>query len=163
MNINSIYSLRDLKRYNNTPRIKEESVAEHTAFVALIVLNLEDKYRFDVDKAIKMALVHDLSEIYITDIPHNVKHRFPKMQKEIKKAELDVFENNFPNYVEYYKELELGKSIEAKIVYYADVLSCKQYSESEVKLGNTGYMIKVLEESKERLKEIEKELKEFRK
>ena len=160
MNIDKIYTLRDLKRYNNTPRIKDESVAEHTAFVALIVLQLHKEYDFNVERALKMALTHDLGEIYITDIPHNVKRMFPDVHIAIQNAELQIYKNEFPNYFSYFFELFKGKSIEAKIVQYADILSCKQYTKSEVQLGNKGYMKKVLDETLIRIKEMKPQLKE---
>ena len=155
--IHKIYILRDLKRYNNSLRIKEESVAEHSAFVSLIVLKLSEEYTFDINAALKMALTHDLSEIYVTDIPHNVKDRFPHVKEAIEIAEKNTFIKEFPAISSYFLELLQGTSTEAKIVQYADVLSCQQYAKSEMKLGNKS-MQRVYDESVERATELEKEL-----
>ena len=159
--INKIYILRDLKRYNNSLRIKEESVAEHLTFVSLIVLKLTEYYKFDIKVALIMALTHDISEIYVTDIPHNVKKRFNTVSKQIKLAEKEVFVSEFPNYYSFYEELEYGKTIESKIVELADVLSCLQYSNSEIVLGNKGYMVEVYKYSKKRINKLLKELKKY--
>lgn len=48
-----------------------ESVAAHAHFVALLALLLADEYPdlFDHDKTLAMALIHDLSEARLMDIP----------------------------------------------------------------------------------------------
>jgi len=160
--IHQIYILRDLERYNNTMRIKSESVAEHSAFVTLIVLKLYEEYTFDLQKALIMAITHDVPEVLITDVPHNVKRRFPKVKEAVKNEEVAIFDSIFPQYTKLFKDLEEDTTVEAKIVVLADILSCVQYSTSEVKLGNTGYMSKVLQESEDRAKILTDELKEFK-
>ena len=40
--LEDLYSLKHITRYNNIPRIKEESVAEHSYFVALITARLHN-------------------------------------------------------------------------------------------------------------------------
>jgi len=159
-----IYILRDLIRYNNSFHIKTESVAEHQNFVTLFVIELHSYYRFNLEKAMIMAATHDLSETVITDIPHNVKRRFPEIANEIKKAEHKVVSKDFGLTIyNHFEELEEGQTVEAKIVMLADVLSCLQYSESEILLGNTGYMKIVYDESIERINMITKELEECKK
>ena len=160
--IHQIYILRDLERYNNTMRIKSESVAEHSAFVTLIVLKLYEEYTFDLQKALIMAITHDVPEVLITDVPHNVKRRFPKVKEAVKNEEVAIFDSIFPQYTKLFKDLEEDTTVEAKIVVLADILSCVQYSTSEVKLGNIGYMSKVLQESEDRAKILTDELKEFK-
>lgn len=158
--INELYILRDLTRYNNTFKLKTESVAEHSYFVSAIVLELHKYYKFDLTKALIMAITHDISETRVTDVPHNVKRAFPKIRAAIKIEEPEIFKSIFPEHIELFEELERGESIESKIVSLADIISCVQYSNSEVKLGNVGYMKKVLDESKAREKELTVELKE---
>ena len=166
MNINKyikeIYLLRNLKRYNNSFHIKDESVMEHTGFVAAIILGLHLKYKFILENALVMALVHDFPEAWdITDIAHNVKQAHPKIAKEIKIAEYQEFSKRLPQYYKYFDNFEEGNSVEALIVLLADVLSCVQYSDSEITLGNMGYMKKVFNESKVRQKQLEKKLKRY--
>lgn len=162
--IHKIYGLRDLTRYNNSMHIKDESVAEHLAFVTLIVLELNNFYNFDLQRAMVMAITHDLSEIYVTDVPHNVKRAFPKIGQEIKEAEYKVFREKFGDFIySHFAELEGQETVEAKIVHLADVLSCIQYATSEIKLGNEGYMKVVLQESEERAEYMMNKLKDFSK
>lgn len=48
-----------------------ETVAAHSHFVALLTLLFVEKYpdRFDREKALAMAIIHDLSEVRLMDIP----------------------------------------------------------------------------------------------
>ena len=62
-----IYNLDYIIRYSNVPRIKDETVAAHSFFVAMEVYQLREKYVFNLDKAIHIALCHDLPETYIDD------------------------------------------------------------------------------------------------
>lgn len=170
-NLKPHYILRDIKRYNNSFKIKEESVAEHCFFVALILFHLKDRFEFDLDKALKMAIIHDLPEIYITDIPHNVKKKFPYLGKIIKQVEVDTMLNDIfdGKYLKLFQEFEDGISIESRIVQLADAYSVLLYAENEVKLGNDGMKI-IREDTKERISQteesilasprIEKEIKE---
>jgi 5'-deoxynucleotidase YfbR-like HD superfamily hydrolase len=140
--------------------IKSESVAEHSFFVASIVIALHQYYEFDRERAVIMGLTHDWSEVFITDVPHNVKRNFPDVAAAIKKTEYKVYEEHFPTVAGHFKELEEGLSNEALIVLLADVLSVLQYSTSEIKLGNDGYIREVLEESNRRIETLELQLKD---
>lgn len=156
--IRKIYRLKHLVRYNNEIRLKDESVAEHQFFVARIVFELKKFYEFDVDKAIKMALIHDESEIDTTDVPHNVKKKYPAIKKAIKDSEAEFFSTYDKEIESLYLEYEENKTTEALVVEYADTLSCIQYSDSEVKLGNFGYMKDVYKNSLKRARDLEVEL-----
>ena len=85
-----IYILRDLQRWNQTWKIKSESVIEHVGFVALITLELRRKYHFNLALALSMALTHDLGEIEVGDIQHSVNNKYPEVKEAIKKAEFDM-------------------------------------------------------------------------
>lgn len=139
-----IYKLKNLVRYNNKFRIKDESVAEHTAIVALNVLILKQKYNFNLEKALTMALIHDIPEIYLTDVTHDVKQNFPDLAKILAESEKEVMKLHFPQYVDAFIEFEKGESLEAMIVLLADIDSVVLYSSTEIKLGNQGYMMEVL-------------------
>jgi len=41
-----VYRLCYIIRYGNIPRIKDESVAEHTFLISAIILQLNDMYEF---------------------------------------------------------------------------------------------------------------------
>ena len=64
------YTLEHTKRYSMKPVVHQESVATHSFFVALGVLLLSSSYKFDIDKAVKIAICHDLTEMEISDVNH---------------------------------------------------------------------------------------------
>ena len=145
-----IYSLKLLVRYANTPRIKDETVAEHSAFVTLTVLKLHERFNFDLQKAMIMAITHDLPETYTSDIPHPVKRAFPMLDAALMEAE-DFAWKKFPEkWKTINDEMRALETPEALIVTIADVLSCVQYTAQEVALGNTA-MRKVMKTSIERI------------
>lgn len=132
----NIYGMKLLVRYSNTPRIKDETVAEHSAFVTLAVLKLYEKFDFDLQKAMIMAVTHDLPETYTSDIPHPVKRAFPMLDAALLEAENFAWKR-FPKVWKLYNdEMRALETAEALIVTIADVLSCVQYTAQEVALGN---------------------------
>lgn len=144
------YTLNCLTRYNTRQRIKDESVAEHLAFVTLIVLDLHGYYKFNLETAMKMAITHDLPEIHISDVPYTIKARFPDIKKALKEAEDDIWRTKYKRWSDVNFELQKGETIEAVIVELADAMSCYQYSKNEVLLGNDS-MQDVLDKSSQRV------------
>lgn len=62
--------LKDATRHCFTPSGRPESVAEHSWRMALMAYWVSDKFpELDMDKVIKMALIHDLGECFTGDIP----------------------------------------------------------------------------------------------
>jgi 5'-deoxynucleotidase YfbR-like HD superfamily hydrolase len=160
--VHEIYKLQTIIRYNNSLRIKDENVAEHSFYVTAITLELHKYYDFNLEKALQMAIKHDLPEIYIQDICHNTKRMFPELKKTLKMCELKVARSFNDNTAHLITELENGDSVESKIVEMADVLSCIQYSKNEMLLGNKDYMLVVHDESIKRFKELIKKLKRYK-
>ena len=65
----------------------------------------------------------------------------------------------YPKWSALFYQLEDDQdSVESLIVKLADNLSCVQYANAELGLGNSGYMKNVLKESKKRMRELEKKL-----
>lgn len=155
--IEQTYRLKTMVRYNNTPRIKSESVAEHMYFVTLTVYKLYEYYDFDLPTALKMALFHDIPEIYLSDIPSNTKTMFPELReinkKNLKKA-IDFIDPTMAPFIEAY---ELQETVEAKIVKLADLLSVVQYTSLESKLGNA-YMQSINKEARATINDLYKKL-----
>jgi len=121
--IEEIEKLKHINRINTlSNRSRQESVAEHSWHLAMIILILKDELdiNFDVVKAIKIALVHDLVEIYTGDTwPSNDKEKEYKKVRE-KKAAKKLF-NKLPTSLKeeikgYWMDYENAKSQEAKIV-----------------------------------------------
>ena len=134
-------------RFNNTPTLTSESVAEHSYYVTFLAMMFGDYLHdkgVDIDKELllKGSLIHDLEEIISGDIIKILK------TGEFKKA-LDKLNHKSMQYLcdvlggkraeDYYQIWELVKEkqcIEAKIIDLADLLSCLIYSIKEIHCGN---------------------------
>jgi 5'-deoxynucleotidase YfbR-like HD superfamily hydrolase len=107
-----------------------ESLADHSYNVAFITMMLGEALKKekiaepDMEKAMKMALVHDLAESLITDIPAPMIRFFGSENKH--KAEKDALSEIFQNshlkeeLLGYWQEFENRSSVEARIVRAAD-------------------------------------------
>lgn len=66
--------LKDTTRHCYTAKRRHESVGEHTAQMALMAYFLRDEFPdVDMDKVIRMCLIHDLGEAFTGDIPTFLK------------------------------------------------------------------------------------------
>lgn len=155
--LSDIYRLAYIVRYSNIPKIRSENVAEHSFFVSTIVLDLYERYSFDAGKALLAAMSHDIPEYELNDCPHIIKKKYPSIAKAFKECEAKVYDT-LPTKIKEGLDIYYSDTVEGKIVHLADVIQCKQYAESEIKLGNTGYMTKVYMDSCNRIKVLEKGL-----
>ena len=74
-------------RHCETSRGRRESVAEHSWRLALMAFFMKDEFpALDMDKVIKMCLIHDLGECFTGDIP-----TFLKSAKDEKKEDTALF------------------------------------------------------------------------
>lgn len=138
------YKHGEIIRYNGKHKIKQESIAEHSFMAAMniikvcVVLDIDDSIR---DKAVTMAILHDISERYVGDISYEFKS-----EKGNKKILRDLFSNYEDKlYKDKYKE-EVGdiykdvykgdNSICDRLVKLSDSMSVVQYSTREIELGN---------------------------
>lgn len=155
----SVDKLRNIIRYATAPRTSSESVAEHSFFVASYVLKLYEYYDFNLQKALSMALLHDFSEAYISDVPHPVKAGNPELNEALEKAERKVnaqyLSEEVANWIE---EMNHLSSYEGMICVLADVISVVTYAKYEMDLGNKAYMKGVYDGSKNRYIELVRNL-----
>ena len=97
-----------------------ESVAAHSHFVSLMTLLFADRYPelFDKEKALTMALIHDLCEARLMDIPMPASDAHLKEAKE--RAEQAITEELFVGFPEkfgdYHRELVAADTPEARLV-----------------------------------------------
>ena len=97
-----------------------ESVAAHSHFVALMTMLYCDAYpeEFDKDKAVAMALTHDLAEAVIMDIPMPaVDGHFREVKDAAEQAVTEQLFAGFPSkYAALHRELAEAKTPEARLV-----------------------------------------------
>lgn len=158
----NIDNLRNLVRYQTAPRVSQETVAEHSFFVAAYVLKLYDYYDFNLIKALETAILHDFSEVFISDVPHPIKKAFPLINDELNKAEHEVnkkyISEEFSNNLEEFNDLSTAEGV---MVALGDILSVVSYSKYEINLGNSRYMRDVLEKTTARYLEVIKKAEPY--
>ncbi len=137
-----------IKRYHTTPMFTQESVAEHTHFVAMITRILcqvlgEAGQPVDVLRAVDLAMVHDYEEAISGDIISTFKHSDAEfiglLHRLTDKAIDQVFEKLPEGLARYYAELwrQHGMGgIEGEIVTVADKLAGLAFAQEQVRMGN---------------------------
>lgn len=156
-----VYKLKNVVRYNTRNIIKKESVAEHSFYVALFTLKICDDYNVDPrtsKRAIIKALLHDMPEIELNDITHNVKEKL-NLRPFLKKYEDEYFDTHFSEHRSLMKE---GDEKTNAIVDYADTMSVYQYVLNETLLGNQSDDIQeILNNARSRIKKCKEKLEEI--
>ena len=123
--IHQAEKLKDEIRHSTTSSGKAESVAEHSWRIALMAMWLKDEFRdADIDKVIKMCLIHDLGECFTGDIPVFLK---TKADEEKEEQSLDnwlreIDEACGQEMKELYWEMKEMKTLEARIYKALDKL-----------------------------------------
>ena len=130
---------------------KCESVADHSFSVALLALTIIEKNKLNLDafKCIKMALIHELGEIYAGDFtPFD---NISKEEKHIKEKEaiLEVLKNldEDNDFFELWEEFEKAESPEAVFIKNVDQL------EFLLQASAYGYDAKYFERSINKIKD----------
>ena len=97
-----------------------ESVAAHSHFLAVLTLLVCDQYPedFNREKALTIALTHDLCEAHLMDIPMPVADAHLKEAKDAAEQAIteQLFEGFDASYAQYYQEFLDASSPEAKLV-----------------------------------------------
>ena len=128
--------LKDTTRHCYTSGGRRESVAEHSWRISLMAYLIGDVFPdADMNKVIKMCLIHDLGECFTGDIP-----AFDKTEADTLKEEqlLDDWVQTLPEPIRsewgtLYKEMEALETLEAKIFKALDNLEAViQHNESDI-------------------------------
>lgn len=133
--LDAIYKLKNLVRYNTRSRIKDESVAEHSFYVAVLTLDICKKFDIDYDttcKCVIKATLHDMPEMYLNDITHDVKEKL-NLRPLLKTYEDEYYKKYYPQYADL---MNNANELITTIVDLADAYSVKQYVNNEKSLGN---------------------------
>lgn len=148
--------LAQVKRYHATPLHQNETVAEHSFYVAMIGRALcgvleEDGIKVKTQEVLEKALIHDIEEMFSGDIIQPFKYADPTLKELIDKLNLKSVDQAFEglpsslaNHLIYlWKDYHKEESLEDKIVKISDKLSLIAYCLEQIRLGNR-YMVEIL-------------------
>ena len=128
--------LKDATRHCYTSGGRHESVAEHSWRLALLAYWLRDDFpELDMDKVIRMCLIHDLGEAFTGDIPTFDKTRADEDREE---ALLFAWVESLPapfrgEMAALYREMAALETPEAKLYKALDNLEAVvQHNESDL-------------------------------
>lgn len=162
--LRELYELKFVIRYNCRRHIKDESVAEHSYYVALLSMMICDEKKINDEKirldCFTKALLHDMPEIETNDITHNAKEKM-NLRKLLKLYEDDFFVRKFPLQSSLMRNDDYDSIVNA-IVLLADTLSVKQFTANELQIGNADDDMKeIYEDACKRSIKAEKHLDEL--
>ena len=128
--------LKDATRHCDTSGGRRESVAEHCWRAALMAYFLKDEFpRADMDKVIRMCLIHDLGEAFTGDIPSFEKSGEDEAREE---TLLHDWVKSLPEpycreMEELYREMAELETVEAKLFKAIDGMEAVvQHNESDL-------------------------------
>jgi len=110
--------LKNVTRHCYTSAGRRESVAEHSWMAAMMALLLRDEFpEADMDKVIKMCLIHDIGEAFTGDVPAFDKNAGHERQEA---ALLDQWVCSLPEpycheFEELYAQMAALETLESRI------------------------------------------------
>lgn len=123
---NTLRNAGHVRRYHTLQTIGHQTVAEHSYFLTMILLELTQGQASC--RLIKAALFHDLPEVITGDIPATAKWKSPCLVTELKAME-DEFEDEHDLFVALTDEEKL-------LLKFADMSELVLYSLDQLRLGN---------------------------
>lgn len=140
----SDYGVGEIIRYAGKNKIKDESVAEHSFMVALIILKVGKLMNLPMDivnAATVRGVLHDMHEQYFGDLSYDFKSRpeFKGMVEDMEdKYNKMIYKEKYAK--EYgqpmYDTLFKSNDVEDRLVKLADRVAALQFAEREIELGN---------------------------
>ena len=173
--IRNVRNLSYINRCSNTPHIKEQSVAEHSFFVALYsmliadlenirIMNESKEEIYDTSEVLKMAILHDVEESITGDILYPIKNENKEIKPLLEEAIERIVNNELFKGMDnlllekHYKKLWKKSNLkESRLVRAVDKFELLIYAVGELELGNTNMLEMyhhVLEILKTNFKEI---------
>ena len=117
--------LKDTTRHCYTAKGRHESVAEHSWMMTLMAFFIKDEFpEADMDKVIRMCIIHDLGEAFTGDIPTFEKTISDEQNEDnLLKQWLSTLPENYRSEMTaLYAEMNARETIEAKIYKAIDSL-----------------------------------------
>ena len=116
--MNTAEKLKDATRHCYTKNGRRESVAEHCWMMTLMAFLLKEEFpEADMEKAIRMCLIHDLGEAFTGDIPVFDKTAADEAREESLLHEWvrSLPEEKSREMMALYEEMDARQTMEAKI------------------------------------------------
>jgi len=110
--------LKDATRHCYTKNGRHESVAEHSWMMTLMAFFIKDEFpEVDMDKVIKMCIIHDLGEAFTGDIPTFEKTKEnEKCEEKLLFEWIDTLPENYKlEMTALYDEMSKRETVEAKV------------------------------------------------
>lgn len=110
--------LKDTMRHCYTTNGRRESVAEHCWLASLMAYFMKDEFpNVDMDKVIRMILIHDLGECFTGDVPvFNKTEAHEEKERELLYNWVKTLPEDFSKEImELYEEMEKLETVEARI------------------------------------------------
>ena len=110
--------LKDATRHCYTKNGRHESVAEHSWMMTLMAYFMKDEFpEVDMDKVIRMCIIHDLGECFTGDIPTFAKTKVHEENEEkLLYSWVRTLPENYANeMIALYEEMAERKTIESQI------------------------------------------------
>ncbi|NMB56447.1 HD domain-containing protein [Candidatus Beckwithbacteria bacterium] len=124
--LNFCEKLKSTLRHNWITGGRQESVAEHTWRMALLLILVKEEFelKINLEKALFIVIIHDISEIIDGDTPgfRKNKENRQKEAENLKKIIRLIPQKSQPSFKNAFEEYEEQKTIEAKIVKVIDRL-----------------------------------------
>ena len=128
--------LKDATRHCYTSGGRHESVAEHSWRITLMAYWIKDEFpQADMDKVIRMCLIHDLGEAFTGDIPSFLKTAADEDREETLLANWvsSLPEPYRQEMAALYEEMKARQTLEARIFKALDNLEAViQHNESDL-------------------------------
>ncbi|MCQ2973620.1 MAG: HD domain-containing protein [Bacteroidales bacterium] len=128
--------LKDTTRHCYTSKGRHESVAEHSWRISLMAFMIKDEFPdADINKVIKMCLIHDLGETFTGDIPTFAKsEQDENIEEKLLYQWIDTLPQSLSTEMkQLFDEMKQRKTTEAKIFKALDSLEALiQHNESDI-------------------------------
>jgi len=160
--VGSCTRLRAIQRFSTTLRVHDESVAEHSFFVAFYALHIAryctstyaegDPRHVSVESVLSRALCHDLDESYSGDFYRGYKYENEDLRELIEEVNLRYIREELAPRIypeasedstrlrslltEDWRSAKEVDDFEGRIVAFADFLSVVSYIVQELRCGN---------------------------
>lgn len=110
--------LKDTTRHCYTSKGRHESVAEHCWMMTLMAFMIKEEFpEADMDKVIRMCIIHDLGEAFTGDIPVFNKTEADEQREEnlLQNWVRSLPKEKAEEMLALYEEMEARETLEAKI------------------------------------------------